>query len=349
VQGPVLAKAIGKGSASTKQSSNHNKTSFDLDRTGGTWSWTKCFLQAGDISALHTPGGVSLEVQVADYESEWNGASITIPGELLLKDATLVHEAHSAPIVMANEWESAQVHDETDSSPTATTSTTTTTTTTHLSSTPPDDLIRLTHLNEPTVVNCLKQRYRRDFIYTATGPILIALNPFKSLPALYDDTIMNEYWLAGEGLEDSNLELKPHVYQIAHVAFRSMMQGLEQKKHTEMGDTMLPNDDKEGQRFGRIIDQSMLVSGESGAGKTVTTKHVMKYLATLSQRKADHSKQQQQQQQQRRFRESSPGRSTNETRLSRQLSTRYSHSSRATSWKVGAQVEERGTLIVYSN
>jgi hypothetical protein len=338
VQGPVLAKAIGKGSASTKQSSNHNKTSFDLDRTGGTWSWTKCFLQTGDISTLDNPGGVSLEVQVADYESEWNGASVTIPSELLLNDATLSHEAHSAPIVMANEWESAQVQ-ETDSSPTATTSTTTTTTTAHFSSAPPDDLIRLTHLNEPAVVNCLKQRYRLDLIYTATGPILIALNPFKSLPALYDDAIMNEYWLAGEGLEDNNLELKPHVFQIAHVAFRSMMKGLEQKKKNEMGDTMLPNDDKDGQRFGRMIDQSMLVSGESGAGKTVTTKHVMKYLATLSQRKADHSKQQQQQ---RRFRESSPGRSTNETRLSRQLSTRYSHSSRTTSWKVGAQVEERG-------
>jgi hypothetical protein len=328
VQGSVLAKAIGKDSGASKQSNNASKTSLDLDRTGGTWSWTKCFLQTGDISSLDNPG-VSLEVQVSDYESEWNGASVTIPSELL-KDAALLNEAHCAPIVMANEWESVQ-GDETDSSPTTTS---TTTTTTHFSA-PPDDLISLTHLHEPAVVNCLKERYRRDLIYTATGPILIALNPFKSLPALYDDSIMHDYWFAGEGLEQ-NLELKPHVYKNAHVAFRSMMKGLEQKT-TEMKDTMSPND--KGQ-LGMRIDQSMLVSGESGAGKTVTTKHVMKYLATLSQRKADHSKQQQQ----RRLRESSPGRSTNETRLSRQLSTRYSHSSRAASWKVGAQVEERGKL-----
>ena len=53
----------------------------------------------------------------------------------------------------------------------------------------PDDLITLTHLHKPSVVYCLRKRYSYDKSYTATGQILIALNPFKNCKDLWDTRI----------------------------------------------------------------------------------------------------------------------------------------------------------------
>jgi myosin heavy subunit len=68
---------------------------------------------------------------------------------------------------------------------------------------PPSDLITLTHLHEAAVrvVYCLEKRFQQNQIYTATGPILIALNPFQDLPDLYSEATMSKYvyWAAGEG------------------------------------------------------------------------------------------------------------------------------------------------------
>ncbi|KAL3925748.1 MAG: hypothetical protein SGILL_000198 [Bacillariaceae sp.] len=131
----------------------------------------------------------------------------------------------------------------------------------------PDDLISLSHLHEPAVVECLQRRYDENVIYTATGPVLLALNPFQNIRSLYGESTMKRYWEKAEkGSKDT---LPPHVYAIADEAFRSMMRSLEQS----LGDKDVAS-----------CDQSILVSGESGAGKTVTTKFVMKYLAALSQR-----------------------------------------------------------------
>mmetsp|Transcript_87150 Transcript_87150/g.130738 ORF Transcript_87150/g.130738 Transcript_87150/m.130738 type:complete len:1202 (-) Transcript_87150:185-3790(-) len=131
----------------------------------------------------------------------------------------------------------------------------------------PHDLISLTHLHEPAVVECLNQRYDEDQIYTATGPVLLALNPFQSVRGLYGESTMKKYWEKAE--KNAKGSLPPHVYAIADSAFRSMMRKLDETlgEATPVG-----------------CDQSILVSGESGAGKTVTTKFVMKYLAALSQR-----------------------------------------------------------------
>ena len=186
--------------------------------------------------------------------------------------------------------------------------------------TAPDDLITLTHLHEPSVVHSLKQRYKQDIIYTKTGPILIALNPFKALPRLYEEDRMRDYWAAGEGIQTE--PLPPHVYGNADKAFRDMMIGIQAKRQGEINSDM-----------NVISDQSMLVSGESGAGKTVTTKHIMKYLASISQRKADHIK---------RRRAPSPGRGE-ESAPRREQSLRQM--SRAQSWKAGAQIEEKSTFI----
>ena len=117
---------------------------------------------------------------------------------------------------------------------------------------PPDDLTSLTHLHEPAVVDCLKQRYQQGAIYTYTGKILLALNPFRLISGLYGEDLMHEYW------KNTHLRPPPHVYSIAQEAHSNLIRSSE--------------------------NQSILVSGESGAGKTVTTKIIMRYLTTLSRK-----------------------------------------------------------------
>jgi len=129
---------------------------------------------------------------------------------------------------------------------------------------PPSDLVQLDHFHEPTVVECLQQRFQQGHVYTRTGPVLIALNPFEYRPKLYD--CMDDYWNKVE--QSTTEELPPHVYQIADAAFRSMMRGVAMAVNKKQASH----------------NQSILVSGESGAGKTVTTKYLMQYLAALSQR-----------------------------------------------------------------
>ncbi|KAM1570693.1 hypothetical protein ACFXTH_035800 [Malus domestica] len=118
--------------------------------------------------------------------------------------------------------------------------------------TPPggvDDMTKLSYLHEPGVLHNLATRYEINEIYTYTGNILIAINPFQSLSHLYDADMMERYNGVPYG------ELRPHVFAIADAAYREMI--------------------KEGK------GNSILVSGESGAGKTETTKMLMRYLAYL--------------------------------------------------------------------
>nr|XP_027095341.1 myosin-9-like isoform X6 [Coffea arabica] len=116
-----------------------------------------------------------------------------------------------------------------------------------------DDMTKLSYLHEPGVLQNLAARYQLNEIYTYTGSILIAINPFQRLPHIYDSSMMEQYKGAPFG------ELSPHVFAIADVAYRAMI-----------------NEGK---------SNSILVSGESGAGKTETTKMLMRYLAFLGGRK----------------------------------------------------------------
>ncbi|AES61248.2 putative myosin ATPase [Medicago truncatula] len=115
-----------------------------------------------------------------------------------------------------------------------------------------DDMTKLSYLHEPGVLQNLKARYELNKIYTYTGNILIAINPFQTLPHIYGAHMMQRY------KEDPLGELSPHVFAVAEVAYRAMV--------TEWK------------------NNSILVSGESGAGKTETTKMIMQFLAFLGGR-----------------------------------------------------------------
>ncbi|KAL5698271.1 hypothetical protein ACHQM5_029334 [Ranunculus cassubicifolius] len=117
-----------------------------------------------------------------------------------------------------------------------------------------DDMTKLPYLNEPEVLYNLARRYALNDIYTYTGSILIAVNPFTRLPHLYNSHMMEQYKGATLG------ELSPHVFAVADASYRAMV--------------------NEGR------SQSILVSGESGAGKTETTKLIMQYLTYVGGRAA---------------------------------------------------------------
>lgn len=127
-----------------------------------------------------------------------------------------------------------------------------------------DDLINLPHLHEPAILHAVHERFKQDKIYTYTGPVLIAVNPFQRLP-LYTEQLLEAYrrdgLLRSQSLQPEQ-RLAPHVYNIADRSYRQMMrmEGIGGRAHKS---------------------QSILISGESGAGKTETTKIVMLYLTTL--------------------------------------------------------------------
>ncbi|KKK18602.1 hypothetical protein AOCH_005613 [Aspergillus ochraceoroseus] len=112
-----------------------------------------------------------------------------------------------------------------------------------------DDMAELTHLNEASVVHNLHTRYQADLIYTYSGLFLVTVNPYCSLP-IYS----NEYIKMYKGR--SREETRPHIFTMADEAFRNLVE--------------------EGE------NQSILVTGESGAGKTENTKKVIQYLAAVA-------------------------------------------------------------------
>ncbi|RXG50249.1 hypothetical protein VDGE_01900 [Verticillium dahliae] len=112
-----------------------------------------------------------------------------------------------------------------------------------------NDMAELTHLNEASVVHNLQMRYQADLIYTYSGLFLVTVNPYCPLP-IYTNEYISMY--KGRSREDT----KPHIYAMADQAFRNLVD--------------------EGE------NQSILVTGESGAGKTENTKKVIQYLAAVA-------------------------------------------------------------------
>ncbi|XP_053087667.1 myosin VIa isoform X2 [Pangasianodon hypophthalmus] len=109
-----------------------------------------------------------------------------------------------------------------------------------------EDNCSLMYLNEATLLNNIRVRYSKDKIYTYVANILIAVNPYYDIPKLYSPDTIQQY--RGRSLGT----LPPHVYAIADKAYRDM-------KVLKMS-------------------QSIIVSGESGAGKTENTKFILRYL-----------------------------------------------------------------------
>ncbi|GLG95327.1 Myosin heavy chain, non-muscle [Gryllus bimaculatus] len=112
-----------------------------------------------------------------------------------------------------------------------------------------EDMAELTCLNEASVLHNLKDRYYSGLIYTYSGLFCVVVNPYKRLP-IYTEKIMERY----KGIKRH--EVPPHVFAITDTAYRSMLQDRE--------------------------DQSILCTGESGAGKTENTKKVIQYLAYVA-------------------------------------------------------------------
>lgn len=112
-----------------------------------------------------------------------------------------------------------------------------------------DDLATLSHLNEPSVLHTIRNRYAQHSIYTYSGIVLIAVNPFQRV-TLYGPEIIQAYSGRKRG------DLEPHLFAIAEDAYTAMA--------------------KEG------MGQTIIVSGESGAGKTESAKFIMRYLASVN-------------------------------------------------------------------
>uniref|UniRef100_H3CXZ7 Myosin VA n=2 Tax=Tetraodon nigroviridis TaxID=99883 RepID=H3CXZ7_TETNG len=113
-----------------------------------------------------------------------------------------------------------------------------------------NDLTALSYLHEPAVLHNLKVRFvDSKLIYTYCGIVLVAINPYESLP-IYGTDIINAY--SGQNMGD----MDPHIFAVAEEAFKQMAR-----------------DER---------NQSIIVSGESGAGKTVSAKYAMRYFATVS-------------------------------------------------------------------
>ncbi|KAM3609650.1 uncharacterized protein V6R79_018209 [Siganus canaliculatus] len=113
-----------------------------------------------------------------------------------------------------------------------------------------NDLTALSYLHEPAVLHNLKVRFMDSkLIYTYCGIVLVAINPYESLP-IYEADIINAY--SGQNMGD----MDPHIFAVAEEAYKQMARNER--------------------------NQSIIVSGESGAGKTVSAKYAMRYFATVS-------------------------------------------------------------------
>ncbi|KAK5861180.1 hypothetical protein PBY51_022595 [Eleginops maclovinus] len=117
-----------------------------------------------------------------------------------------------------------------------------------------EDMSTLAELHEAAIMHNLLLRYKKDNIYTNIGSILAAVNPYKQIAGLYDGTAVDQYSKHQMG------ELPPHIFAVANECYRCLW-----KRHDS---------------------QCVLISGESGAGKTESTKLLLKFLSVMSQNSA---------------------------------------------------------------
>jgi myosin heavy subunit len=119
------------------------------------------------------------------------------------------------------------------------------------------DIALMNNLHQAPLLHLLRRRYLEDAIYTFTGDILISINPYMLVEGLYDIPDMDETEI-GEYFIKKKI---PHVFTVAERAYKAMREEANPSRK----------------------NQSMIVSGESGAGKTEACKRIMQFLAFLSE------------------------------------------------------------------
>jgi len=112
-----------------------------------------------------------------------------------------------------------------------------------------DDMTLLSKVTNEQIRDNLKERYDNDIIYTSISDVLISMNPYKAIP-IYGKEIVQDY------IGRSRIELPPHIFSIAEESYRNML------------------NEKE--------NQCIIISGESGAGKTEAAKKIMFYIAEVT-------------------------------------------------------------------
>uniref|UniRef100_A0A3P9CRE7 Myosin heavy chain, fast skeletal muscle n=1 Tax=Maylandia zebra TaxID=106582 RepID=A0A3P9CRE7_9CICH len=177
---------------------------------------------------LRKPEKERIEAQTAPFDAK-TAFFVTVPDEMYVKGKLTKKEGGKATTVTVKEDE---IHPRN----------------------PPkfdkmEDMAMMTHLNEPSVLFNLKERYASWMIYTYSGLFCVVVNPYKWLP-VYDATCVGAY--RGK----KRIEAPPHIFSISDNAYQFMLTDRE--------------------------NQSVLITGESGAGKTVNTKRVIQYFATIA-------------------------------------------------------------------
>lgn len=119
-----------------------------------------------------------------------------------------------------------------------------------------EDMVSMDCLNEPELLHNLKIRYLRDEIFTYIGPTLLILNPYKSLTDRFQEENISIYQKQTKSEVFNLKETPPHVYAISAKAYFQLFQNMR--------------------------NQAIVISGESGAGKTENTKYAMRFLTSLS-------------------------------------------------------------------
>ncbi|KAJ9467357.1 Myosin-6 [Diplonema papillatum] len=120
----------------------------------------------------------------------------------------------------------------------------------------PNDLLMLTELHEATLLHCLKTRYLKDIVYTNIGTLIVAVNPFKRIAKYQAENTIKDYLSEGPVIQTQ----LPHAWSVAHQTYHELV------------------NDRE--------NQTILISGESGAGKTVAAKIMVEYLTAVSCQRA---------------------------------------------------------------
>jgi myosin heavy subunit/predicted kinase len=115
-----------------------------------------------------------------------------------------------------------------------------------------DDLVKMDEVNVGTILHNLRERFKEDAFYTSLGTILISVNPFKWVTEIYTNDVMEYY----QSMRDTGLETPPHIYAIAEAAVCGII---------DSG-----------------ANQSIICSGESGAGKTEAAKKCLEYLGFVA-------------------------------------------------------------------